>query len=76
MLIHREVVTCMREIQVFLKSFNAWLREDLSFGREIDLIRRGTPPGERYAKAQEELAETVSHANRRAEIQAWKLIQN
>jgi hypothetical protein len=65
----------MREIQTFLKSCNAWLREDISFG-EIEFIRQGTPSDECYANAQEELAETVGHANRRAEIQAWELIRN
>lgn len=31
---------------------------------------------EEYAKAQEELAESVSQAKRRAEIQTWELIRN
>jgi hypothetical protein len=66
----------MREIQTFLRSCNAWLREDISFGGEIEFIRQGIPPDKSYTKAQEELAETVSHANRRAEIQAWELIRN
>jgi hypothetical protein len=66
----------MGNIQALLKSCNAWLREDISFGGEIHCIRQGTPPDERYSKAQEELAETVSHDNRRAEVQAWEVIRN
>ena len=31
---------------------------------------------EDYASAQEELAGTVSYANRRAEVQVWELIRN
>jgi hypothetical protein len=66
----------MREIQTFLKSCNAWLREDISFPQEIEFLRQGTPPDEDYARAQEELAESVSYANRRAEVAAWELIRN
>ncbi len=66
----------MREIQAFLKSCNSWLLEDVSFGREIEFIRQNTPPDESHARAQEELAECVSDANRRAEMQAWELIRN
>jgi hypothetical protein len=66
----------MRNIQAFLKSCSAWLQEDLSPGYEVEFFRQGTPPDEDYARAQEELAASVSQANRRAEMQAWELIRN
>jgi hypothetical protein len=66
----------MENIEAFLKSCSAWLREDLSPGYEIEYFRQGTPPDEDYARAQEEPARSVSDANRRAEVQAWESIRN
>lgn len=43
---------------------------------EVQIVRQGTPPDEDYALAQEELAASVSYANRCAEIQAWKLARS
>ena len=64
----------MRSIQTFIQSCNNFLMS--SWSDEIEVTRQGTPPDENYALAQEELAESVSYANRCAEIQAWNLVRN
>ena len=64
----------MRSIQTFIRSCNNFLMS--SWSKEIEIARQGTPPDEDYALAQEELAESVSYANRCAEIQAWNLVRN
>jgi hypothetical protein len=64
----------MRPVQTFIKTCNNFLMS--SWSEEIAIARQGTPPDEDCALAQEELAESVSYANRCAEIQAWNLVRN
>jgi hypothetical protein len=64
----------MRSIQSFVQTCNRFLLS--SWSQDIEFVRQGSPPDEDYARAQEELAESVSYANRCAEIQAWNLVRN
>lgn len=64
----------MRTVQSFIKTCNNFLMSGWS--AEIEFGRQGTPPDDDYALAQEKLAESVSYANRCAEIQAWNLVRN
>jgi hypothetical protein len=64
----------MQSIQTLIKTCNNFLMS--SWSDEIEIVRQGTPLDEDYALAQEELAESVSYANRCAEIQAWNLVRN
>ena len=72
--IHGKGGDFMRSIQAFVKTCNNFLLS--SWSQEIEICRQGTPPDEDYAQAQEELAESVSFANRCAEIQAWNLVRS
>lgn len=64
----------MRSLQTLISTCNNFLTS--SWSEEIQIARQGTPPDENCALAQEELAESVSYANRCAEIQAWNLVRS
>jgi len=64
----------MRFIQTFIKTCNNFLMS--SWSQDIEIARQGSPPDEDFALAQEELAESVSYANRCAEIQAWNMVRS
>ena len=67
----------MRYIQTIVQSCNNFLMSSWAQPlQDIEFARQGTPPDEDYARAQEELAASVSYANRCAEIQAWNLVRN
>jgi hypothetical protein len=65
----------MRILQPFLQSCATFLGR-FKISEDIEVYRQNTPPDEGCARAQEELAASVSHANKCAEIQAWELVRN
>jgi hypothetical protein len=64
----------MLSIETIFQTCNNFLMS--SWSQDVEIVRQGTPPDEDYALAQEELAESVSYANRCAEIQAWNLVRH